>query len=131
MQRKIDSILDASVANRRLRGVTALVCNNNGILYEGGAGLANGHAMTTDTVCAIYSMTKPVTAAAAMQPLKARFWHARTADCRPASCHSMPIIMIHSNHDRSTLLSLVDNESKSFFLLCHVCSSASWSASSG
>jgi len=67
MQQAIDELLNQSVQRGDLRGVTALVCNSSGILYEGGAGLANGHAMNTSTVCAIHSMTKAVTAAAAMQ----------------------------------------------------------------
>lgn len=67
MQNAIDDLLNLSVQRGHLQGVAALACTSTGILYEGGAGLANGHAMTTSTVCAIHSMTKAVTAAAAMQ----------------------------------------------------------------
>jgi len=67
MQMKIDELLGIAINEGAVRGVTALVCNSEGIIYEGGAGSANGHGMHTNTVCTIYSMTKPVTAAAAMQ----------------------------------------------------------------
>ena len=64
---KIDTLLSDAVAAGALRGVTGLICSSQDILYEGSSGLANGHAMASDTVCTIHSMTKPITAAAAMQ----------------------------------------------------------------
>ena len=67
MQTRIDELLDDAVRSGTVRGVTALVCNRAGTVYTGASGSANGHAMRSDSVCAIYSMTKPVTAAAAMQ----------------------------------------------------------------
>jgi methyl acetate hydrolase len=67
MQMKIDELLGTAVNGGAVRGVTALLCNRKGIIYQGGAGAANGHDMHPDTVCTIYSMTKPITAAAAMQ----------------------------------------------------------------
>lgn len=51
-------------------GVAATVGDSNGVLYEGAFGsrsLDTDAAMTPDTVCWIASMTKAVTAAAAMQ----------------------------------------------------------------
>ena len=48
----------------------AIVVDRNGVLWEGAAGertIGTGVAMTTDTVGAIFSMTKAITGAAAMQ----------------------------------------------------------------
>ena len=51
-------------------GVAVCIANRDGVIYDAAFGqrsLATGVAMTTDTVCWIASMTKAVTAAAAMQ----------------------------------------------------------------
>ncbi len=51
-------------------GAAVIVGNKNGTIYEGAAGLrslGSDTAMTPDTVCWIASMTKAITAAAAMQ----------------------------------------------------------------
>ena len=67
---QIDATLTRAVEAREVPGVVALAANNNGVLYEGTFGLrdiANGPAMTLDTVFRIASMTKAVTSVAAMQ----------------------------------------------------------------
>ncbi len=70
MQVAIDSVLEAGVARGAVPGVVATVIDTDGVLYEGSAGersIGSAVAMTTDTVGAIFSMTKAVTGAAAMQ----------------------------------------------------------------
>jgi len=65
-----DSILKAGVENNAAPGAVAIVVNRDGVIWEGAAGervAGSGSAMTTDTVGAIYSMTKAVTGVAAMQ----------------------------------------------------------------
>ncbi len=66
----LDEILRDAVESGAVPGVTAVVVDRDGVLYEGGFGersLGDGVEMTVDTVGAIFSMTKPITAAAAMQ----------------------------------------------------------------
>ncbi|MFT4872790.1 serine hydrolase domain-containing protein [Congregibacter sp.] len=70
MKDQLDSILEAGIARGAAPGVTAIVVDREGVRYEGGFGerqLGSGIAMTTDTVGKIFSMTKALTAAAAMQ----------------------------------------------------------------
>ncbi len=70
MQAKIDAILEAGIARGAAPGAVATVVNTDGVLYEGSAGeraAGSGVAMTNDTVGAIFSMTKAITGAAAMQ----------------------------------------------------------------
>ena len=67
MQQELDQQLSAAVASGSLKMASAVICNSDSILYEGGAGDVNGDAVTADTVVAIHSMTKAVTGAAAMQ----------------------------------------------------------------
>ena len=67
MKNKIDQLLNESIKTGALRGVAVMVCNSGGQVYEGAFGVANNKPMDTDTVCAIHSMTKPITAAAVMQ----------------------------------------------------------------
>ena len=70
MQEVLDAILEAGVARGAVPGVAATVVDRDGTVYEGAAGeraIGTGVAMTTDTVGAIFSMTKAITGAAAMQ----------------------------------------------------------------
>lgn len=66
----LDGVLAAGVERGAVPGVVATVVDRNGVRYEGTAGeraLGGGEAMTIDTVGALFSMTKAITAAAAMQ----------------------------------------------------------------
>ncbi len=70
MQDTLDAILSAGIERGAAPGAVAVVVDRNGVLYEGAAGeraAGSGVAMTTDTVGAIFSMTKAITGAAAMQ----------------------------------------------------------------
>lgn len=54
----------------RVPGVVAIATNRDGNIYEGAAGvrsLDNGAAMTTDTVCAIFSTTKAIAGTVCLQ----------------------------------------------------------------
>jgi len=54
----------------RVPGVVALATNREGNIYEGARGmrsLGNGAAMTTDTICAIFSTTKAIAGTACLQ----------------------------------------------------------------
>ena len=66
----IDAALSRAVEAKEVPGVVALAATDTGILYEGAFGLrdvVDGPAMTRDSVFRIASMTKAVTAVAAMQ----------------------------------------------------------------
>ncbi|HMD62667.1 MAG TPA: serine hydrolase domain-containing protein [Stellaceae bacterium] len=66
----IDAALHRAVEAKEVPGVVAMAASEGGILYEGAFGwrdLANGPAMTRDTVFRIASMTKAVTSVAALQ----------------------------------------------------------------
>lgn len=70
MKDTIDGILSAGIERGAAPGAVAVVVDRDGVRYEGGAGervLGSGVEMTADTVGAIFSMTKAVTGAAAMQ----------------------------------------------------------------
>ena len=66
-----DAVLNRVVSGSpRVPGVVALATNREGNIYEGAAGLrslGNGQAMTTDTVCAIFSTTKAIAGTACLQ----------------------------------------------------------------
>ena len=66
-----DAILDRVVTSTpRVPGVVAIVTDRHGNIYEGAAGkrvLGQGAAMTTDSVCAIFSTTKAITGTAVLQ----------------------------------------------------------------
>ncbi len=67
---EIDAPLQEAVASGIVPGVVAMAATDNGPCYEGAFGvrrLGGGEAITTDTVFRIASMTKAVTAVAAMQ----------------------------------------------------------------
>jgi methyl acetate hydrolase len=66
----IDAVLQAGVERSAVPGVAAVVVDRDGVVYDDGFGeraLDSGVEMTVDTVGAIFSMTKALTAAAAMQ----------------------------------------------------------------
>jgi methyl acetate hydrolase len=66
----LDAIFTEAVERKAMPGVVAVAANDRGPLYEGGFGrrdLTGTAAMTPDTVVWIASMTKAITAAAAMQ----------------------------------------------------------------
>jgi len=70
MKERLDELLATGVANGAAPGVSAVVVNADGITYQGAAGeraAGSGIEMTTDTVGGIFSMTKAITGAAAMQ----------------------------------------------------------------
>lgn len=66
----IDDVLRRAVDAREVPGAVAMAATDKGVFYEGAFGtrdLAQGTAMTLDTVFRIASMTKAVTSVAAMQ----------------------------------------------------------------
>lgn len=70
MKDAIDALLSGAVANGDVPGVVAGVTTREGPIYEQGFGertIGSGVAMSADAVGWIASMTKPLTAAAAMQ----------------------------------------------------------------
>ncbi len=73
LQDKLDRILGPAAEAGAVPGVVAVVTDSDGLLYEGGFGeraLGGGAAMTPDTVVWIASMTKAITATAAMQQVE-------------------------------------------------------------
>jgi methyl acetate hydrolase len=70
MQAQLDKVLAAGIEQGAAPGAVAIVVDRNGVIWQGAAGeraTGSGVAMTTDTVGAIFSMTKAITGAAAMQ----------------------------------------------------------------
>ena len=68
--RNIDAVLRRAADEGEVPGIVALAASGDGVFYEGAFGLrdlAQGTAMTLDTVFRIFSMTKAVTSVAAMQ----------------------------------------------------------------
>jgi methyl acetate hydrolase len=68
--RQIDAMLRRAVEAKEVPGVVAIAANDKGVIYEGAFGtrnLAQGAAMTPDTIFRIASMTKAATSVAAMQ----------------------------------------------------------------
>lgn len=67
---RIDALLEAACAPGRLPVAVAVVTGPGGVLHSAARGvrrLGGAEPMTADTVCWIASMTKPLTAAVAMQ----------------------------------------------------------------
>lgn len=66
-----DQILETvTVGQQRVPGVVAAVTGRDGLLYEGASGqrtLGQPEAMTTDSVFAMFSTTKAITATAVLQ----------------------------------------------------------------
>ena len=70
MQKHLDTLLDRCLAEGEYAGAAAAVYRNGACLYLHAVGDADreaGRRMTPDTIFRIYSMTKPVTAAAVLQ----------------------------------------------------------------
>jgi methyl acetate hydrolase len=68
--RQIDAALRRATDTKEVPGVVAVAANDKGVIYEGAFGtrnLAQGPAMTLDTMFRLASMTKAVTSVAAMQ----------------------------------------------------------------
>lgn len=66
---RIDRLLERYVTEGKLAGVLGLVCRNGETAYCNAFGhreLETGQPMTEDTIFRIYSMTKPITAVAAL-----------------------------------------------------------------
>jgi CubicO group peptidase (beta-lactamase class C family) len=66
----IDSMFSQAVDSRKMPGIVATAATDSGVIYEGAFGkreLGKDAAMTPDTVVWIASMTKAITATAAMQ----------------------------------------------------------------
>jgi len=66
----IEQVLAAAVGQDRIAGLVAAAATREGVIFEGARGvrsLATGEPMTTDAVVRIASMTKTITAVAAMQ----------------------------------------------------------------
>ncbi len=75
MNPNYDAILKSGIAKGAAPGASAIVVNREGVVWEGAAGervAGSGVQMTSDTVGAIFSMTKAVTGAAAMQLVEQR-----------------------------------------------------------
>ncbi len=73
LQDSLDRILQTATEAGAVPGVVAVVTDRDGLTYEGGFGeraLGSGVGMTPDTVVWIASMTKAVTATAAMQQVE-------------------------------------------------------------
>lgn len=74
MNEELNSVLEAGVASGAAPGAVVQILDRDGVTYEGAAGersIDSGIPMTTDTVGAIFSMTKALTGAAAMQLVEA------------------------------------------------------------
>ncbi len=70
LRRRADALLGEAVSRRRVPGVIAMVTDREVNLYDGAFGeraLGGGETMAQDTVIWLASMTKPITATAAMQ----------------------------------------------------------------
>lgn len=70
MNKQFDELLAAGIKAGAAPGAVATIVNRDGIVWEGSAGervVGAGVAMSTETVGAIFSMTKAITGAAAMQ----------------------------------------------------------------
>ncbi|MFK8079493.1 MAG: serine hydrolase domain-containing protein [Granulosicoccus sp.] len=70
MTAQFDDILKKGIDTGAAPGAVAIIVNRDGVVWQGAAGeraIDSGVAMTTDTVGAIFSMTKAITGAAAMQ----------------------------------------------------------------
>jgi len=70
LAKTIDHILSQAADAREVPGIVAVAATDHGVIYEGAFGkrtLDKEVVMTPDTVGYIASMTKPITAAAAMQ----------------------------------------------------------------
>ena len=74
-QSQLDQRLRAAVDRKDVPGVVVIAGDRSGTIYQGAFGLAEagaGRAMTADAIFRIASMTKAITATAAMQLIEAR-----------------------------------------------------------
>jgi CubicO group peptidase (beta-lactamase class C family) len=74
----LDNVLSSGIQRGAAAGVSAVVGNREGIIYEGAFGersLGSGVAMTPDTVGWIASMTKAITSVAAVQCVERGLLH--------------------------------------------------------
>src|SRR5438093_9474111 len=62
---ELDNVLRMAVTQRRVPGAVAMVATADAVAYEG------AFSMNKDAICAIASMTKPVTSVAVMQLVEA------------------------------------------------------------
>lgn len=88
MKTEIDTVLRGAVERGEVPGIAFTAGNAAGTMYEGAfgrRGLDQDAAMTPDTVVWIASMTKAVTATAALQQVAAGSsrWMRRSARCCP------------------------------------------------
>lgn len=70
MDNRCNEILQTGIAEGAAPGAVATIVNSDGVVWQGAAGLRTAGSdvpMTNDTVGAIFSMTKAITGAAAMQ----------------------------------------------------------------
>lgn len=70
MATKVDEVLTAAIAGDAVPGVVALAAGDDGVIYEGAAGLrqaGESDPITPDTMMRLASMTKMVTTTAALQ----------------------------------------------------------------
>jgi methyl acetate hydrolase len=70
MKDVLDTLLQAGIDRGAAPGVSAVVVDRDGVRYEGAFGertIGSGFPMSVDTVGAIFSLTKAITGAAAMQ----------------------------------------------------------------
>ena len=70
MKSRLDKVLATGTQNGAAPGAVSIVVDRNEVLWEGASGqraVGTDASMTTDTVGAIFSMTKSITGAAAMQ----------------------------------------------------------------
>src|SRR5437899_11341169 len=68
--KNIDAIFTQAVESKQMPGIVAMAATDKGVVYEGAFGrreLGKDAAMSLDTVVWIASMTKAITATAAMQ----------------------------------------------------------------
>ncbi|HEY7435691.1 MAG TPA: serine hydrolase domain-containing protein, partial [Methylomirabilota bacterium] len=68
--KSLDSTFSQAVTAKKIPGVVAMAATDKGVLYEGAFGqreIGKAAPMTLDTVVWIASMTKAITATAAMQ----------------------------------------------------------------
>src|SRR5499426_4529489 len=68
--KSIDALFSEAVESKKMPGIIAMAATDKGVLYQGAFGrreLGKDAPMTLDTVVWIASMTKAITATAAMQ----------------------------------------------------------------
>src|SRR5262245_12280124 len=74
-QSALDAQLRAAIERKDVPGVVVIAGDRKGVIYQSALGMAEAgaeRAMTTDAIFRIASMTKPVTAVAAMQLIEER-----------------------------------------------------------